>query len=62
MASRYFGLNRGQTRTDVVEGSSTGSKTFELAVNLADNADRREVLIAMEEIRDYILAGIWPPA
>lgn len=62
MASRYYGLNRGQKKTNIVEGSSTGSKTFEFAVNLADSSTRAEALMALREIEAYIVEDAWPPA
>lgn len=62
MASRYYALDIGENMTEVVEGSSSGSKTVEVVVDLADNATREQVLIAMENIKNYILQNIWPPA
>lgn len=62
MASRYFALNRGQQKTDITQGSSTQSKSLEVAVNLADNMEKHEVLEELENIRLYILENIWPPA
>lgn len=62
MASRFYALDIGGNQTQVVEGSSTGSKTVEVVVDLADNATREQVLICIENIRNYILQDSWPPA
>ena len=62
MASRFYALDIGLPQTDVVEGSSTQSKTVEVAVDLADNAPREQVLVALKNIENYILQDVWPPA
>ncbi len=62
MASRYYALDIGDNMTEVVEGSSTGSKTVEVVVDLADNATRDQVIVALENIKNYILQDSWPPA
>ena len=62
MASRYYALDIGDNEYEVVEGSSTGSKTVEVVVDLADNATREQVLVALKNIENYILRDVWPPA
>jgi len=62
MASRYYALEIGDNEYEVAEGASTQSKTVEIAVNLADNATREQVLVAIDNIKNYILRDIWPPA
>jgi hypothetical protein len=62
MASRFYALDIGENMTQVVEGSSTGSKTVEIAVDLDDNATREQVLVCIENIKNYILQDVWPPA
>lgn len=62
MASRYYALDVGGSIVDVAEGSSTQSKTVEVAIDLADGASRQEVFNALENIRNYILQDIYPPA
>lgn len=62
MASRFYALEIGENQTQVAEGSSTQSKTVEVAVNLDDNATREQVLVCIENIRNYILQDSWPPA
>lgn len=60
MASRYFGINRGQQQTDIVEGSSTNSKDIELAVDLTKSVTKKELLLAMDLLANYILRGTYP--
>lgn len=62
MASRYYALDLGGSIVDVAEGSSTQSKTVEVAIDLADGATRQEVFNALENIKNYILQDIYPPA
>jgi len=62
MASRFYALEIGDNEYEVAEGASTQSKTVEVAVNLDDNATRDQVLVALENIKNYILRDAWPPA
>jgi hypothetical protein len=62
MASRYYALEIGDNEYEVAEGASTQSKTVEIAIDLADNATREQVLVAIDNIKNYILRDIWPPA
>lgn len=62
MASRFYALDLGENMTQVAEGSSTQSKTVEIAIDLADGANRQQVFEAIENIRNYILQDTWPPA
>ena len=54
MASRFIGLNRGQTEFDIVEGASTGSKDCELRVDTGKNLTKTEVRIMLEQIQNYL--------
>ena len=62
MASRYYALEIGDNEYEVAEGASTQSKTVEIAINLDDSATREQVLVAIDNIKNYILRDIWPPA
>lgn len=62
MAHRYWGSNRGQTQTDVVEASSSPTKNVEVNVDLSANMSREEVIIKLNEIMNVILQDKWPPA
>lgn len=67
MASRYYGINKGQRKTDVVEGSSTNSTGIELVVDLAaiagDGQAKRDILNALEYLKQYIInKAKFPPA
>lgn len=62
MASRYYALDIGDNEYEVSEGASTQSKTVEIAVDLADSATREQVIVAIDNIKNYILRDIWPPA
>jgi hypothetical protein len=62
MASHYFAIELGEGPADVERDTSTLTKTVEVAVNLADNATRSEVLVALQHIAANIATGAWPPA
>ena len=55
MAIQYFGINRGQQSLTVTTGASTTGKQIELAVDLASNATRQEVLDSLDKLRDFIV-------
>ena len=48
MATRYYGISRGET--SVTKDSSTTSKSMELAVNDAVNITRNDLVTALERI------------
>lgn len=78
MATRRYKVNAGEQAVDaqVVEevGAATNSKFIELTVDLAATAvyaidgvtqrslTRDEVLEGLEQIKQHILKGNWPPA
>ena len=63
MANRYWGLDRGEHKVDVTEGSSSTATTdVEVRYDIASSMDKSEVLIALEEIKNYIIENQWPPA
>jgi len=71
MATRRFMINPGESAYNVTEavGSATASKSIEVTVDLANVKSggtqaitRDEFLEGLEEIKDYVLRGLWPPA
>lgn len=62
MATRYFGVDKGKTQTDVVQDSGTTSKDVEIEIDLAAGMDRQQVLLAIEYIKNVILQSKWPLA
>lgn len=63
MASEYYGLNRGQHSEDVTQGSSTGSTDIEVRIDLTKGLGESDVMILLDEIKNYILSkDKWPPA
>jgi hypothetical protein len=55
MAVQFIGINRGATRESITSGTSTTGKQIELAVDLASNASRKEVLDHLDLLRDFIV-------
>ncbi len=55
MASQFIGKARGAPRTSITTGTSTTSKSLELVVDLTAGWTRGEILVALEELGDYIL-------
>jgi hypothetical protein len=62
MASRYYGMDRGQTTDDIDEGSSTTSSDVEIVINLAKSLTRAEVLQIMDMLKERIIEEPWAPA
>jgi hypothetical protein len=62
MASRYYGLDRGEGKNSVTEdSSSTATTDAEVRVDLVAAMSRSEVLLALEIIKDAIAEADWPP-
>ena len=55
MASRFFGINLGQTEVNVVEGASTNSTDVEVQVNLATVTTQQQVLNMLDYISQFFL-------
>lgn len=64
MATRLYGLSRGQTEFAVSEGvgSAVAADDIEITVDLAKSLTKAEVIEKLEEIKNHILKGNWPPA
>ena len=64
MATRRWGITKGQQHTDVTEGDGipTVSDHVELTIDLAPGLTREEALLALDKIKKHIIQGPWPPA
>lgn len=64
MATRRYGLSRGETSFQVTEaaGAAVSSDGVEVTVDLAVSFTKAEVVLALEMIMDWIIKGNWPPA
>lgn len=64
MATRRYGISRGETLGQVTEaiGAAVATDSMEFTVDLAANCTREDVLLALEKIEAHILKGNWPPA
>jgi len=55
MASRFYGLSRGEPgQTFVTEAASTTSKNLEIVVNRASGWTKKDLKIALDRIYEYI--------
>ena len=58
MASRYYGLNKGEPgQTYVTEGSSTGSKSCELVIDRSVGWNKKDLKVALDRIYQYIITS-----
>ena len=70
MATRRYSIAPGQNEYQVVEaiGAAVVTAPIELTVDLANLAGtgapptRQMVIDAMEQVKDWLLRGLWPPA
>lgn len=62
MADRFYGIDRGQTEFEIVEDTSSPTKDVEIAVDLAVDLTKSEVLHALDMLQNHILKGDWNPA
>jgi hypothetical protein len=64
MATRRYGLSRGETEFNVTEGvgAATNADDVEVTVDLAKSLSKAEVLDKLDEIKNWIVKGNWPPA
>lgn len=64
MATRRYGLSRGETEFQVTEGvgSATASDNMEFTFDLATNLTKQDVLLALEMLINHIHKGNFPPA
>lgn len=64
MATRRYGLSRGETFNQITEavGAAVATDSVELTVDLASGLTREDVVLAIEKIQHHITQGNWPPA
>lgn len=60
MTVAYYALNIGQNQDSAVVASSTNSKDVEIAINEANVVNREDALVAIENLRNFILTQPWP--
>jgi hypothetical protein len=58
----YFGIDLGLALDTVIDDDSTTGKSVELVVELDDDPTKEQVIVALQNLRDYILQSPWPPA
>jgi len=63
MATRKYSLDKGKTKNAVTDASGSATTvTAEFTIDLADAPTKRDAILALEAIRDYIQEHKWPPA
>ena len=64
MATRIYGISRGESRQQITEGvgSVVAADSVELTVDLASSLTKEDVLLALNKIEQHIINGDWPPA
>lgn len=62
MADYFWGMNKGDSKTDVANDGVSTAKAIEVVLDLAANFTREDVLKSLDLIGDRIKQGVWPPA
>jgi hypothetical protein len=64
MATRRYGLSRGETEFQVTEavGAAVVTDSIELTFDLAAGLSKEDVLLALEKFKGHIVKGNFPPA
>lgn len=63
MATRIYSIDKGAHYTTVTEGvGSATTKGIELTIDLAKVTNKKELLIALEELVIYLTRDGFPPA
>lgn len=64
MATRRYGISRGEQEFNVTEavGAATAADNIEVTVDLAAGLEQQEVILALEKIQNHIISTKWPPA
>jgi len=58
----FFGIDLGLSLDTVIDDDSTTGKSVELVVELDDDPTKEQVIVALQNLRDYLLQNDWPPA
>jgi hypothetical protein len=58
----YFGIDLGLSLDTVTDGAASTTKSVELVVELDDDPTKEQVVVALQNLRDYLLQSPWPPA
>jgi hypothetical protein len=62
MATRLYGISRGEGQTDIAEGvGAATADNVELTIDLAAGLTREEVVVLLDRITRYILEHDFPP-
>jgi hypothetical protein len=64
MATRRYGLSKGETEFKVTEavGAAIATDSMEFTFDLASSLTREDVLKALDMIKNHIIKGNFPPA
>lgn len=64
MATRIYGLSRGDQVENVTEGvgAAVAADSMEFTFDLAAGLTREDVVLGLEKIKQHILKGNFPPA
>lgn len=57
----YYGVNAGDSEFQAVVSSSTTSKDVEIVVNQTNVATKEKLLLAVENLHNFILKNGYPP-
>jgi hypothetical protein len=59
LASNFIGINRGETigQDGIDVGAATQSTDFELRIDTGKGSTKEDVLLAMDQIRQYIISN-----
>lgn len=60
MASKYIGVNIGETLEDVTHGSSTTTSDVEVVVDLTNGLTTSDIVIALDLIKAYLVENDYP--
>jgi len=61
MADFYYGIDKGASTYEVTAGIADQNKTVQVKVKVQPGVERSQVLVALEQLQDYILRTSWPP-